>query len=274
MLQTVGALRKARNGEGFVLLAASVIDGMLRVFGADEISLNDRHAYAKRSITLELWPTQVAGEPLRQLWDMLAHSDAQWADRYSSAVMVTGDLFGDRQCYSTVTGTDGIEFSGLGHALVMPLPAPPEIARRLVFLRRLQFGEEDRSAAVLLQPHIADALRCQGRHAAARLLTGRQRELLRLVAAGHDNIAIARQLGLSPGTVRKHLENAFARLDVSTRTAAVAKVCPDATWLGPQRSSALKAVKPLPMSPKVVAQVRPADRRAVVPVTWPGIRRP
>ncbi len=235
MLQTVGALRKARNGEGFVLLAASVIDGMLRVFGADEISLNDRHAYAKRSITLELWPTQVAGEPLgascKQLWDMLAHPDAQWVDRYSSAVVVTGDLFGDRQCYSTVTGTDGIEFSGLGHALVMPLPAPAEIARRLVFLRRLQFGEEDRSAAALLQPHIADALRCQGRHAAGRLLTGRQRELLRLVAAGHDNIAIARQLGLSPGTVRKHLENAFARLDVSTRTAAVAKVFPDATWL-------------------------------------------
>jgi len=63
-------------------------------------------------------------------------------------------------------------------------------------------------------------------------LTRRELEVLRLVAAGHDNIAIARQLGLSPGTVRKHLENAFARLDVSTRTAAVAKVCPDATWLG------------------------------------------
>jgi DNA-binding NarL/FixJ family response regulator len=59
---------------------------------------------------------------------------------------------------------------------------------------------------------------------AARPLTGRQRELLRLVAGGHDNIAIARQLGLSPGTVRKHLENAFARLGVSSRTAAIAKL--------------------------------------------------
>lgn len=252
VLQTVGALREARDGEGFVLLAASVIDGMLRVFGADEISLNDRHAYTNHSITLELWPTQVAGEPrgasCGQLWDMLAHSDGQRAARYSSAVMVTGDLFSDHQCDSTIRRTDDIELSGLGHALAMPLPAPPEITRRLAFSRRCPFGEEDRSAAVLLQPHIAEALRCQGRHAAARLLTGRQRELLRLVAAGHDNIAIARQLGLSPGTVRKHLENTFARLDVSTRTAAVAKVCPDATWLGLQGSSALIAVKPLPMS--------------------------
>ena len=70
----------------------------------------------------------------------------------------------------------------------------------------------------------------QWRRAADRLLTGRQRELLRLVAAGHDNVSIACQLGLSPATVRKHLENAFARLEVSSRTEAVAKVCPDAAW--------------------------------------------
>ena len=114
----------------------------------------------------------------------------------------------------------------------MPLPAAPGIARRLMFFRRpgRSFSDADRDAAVLLQPHIADALRVQGRHAATRLLTGRQCELLRLVAAGHDNIAIACQLGLSPATVRKHLENAFARLEVSSRTAAVAKICPDATW--------------------------------------------
>ncbi|MGH3191012.1 MAG: response regulator transcription factor [Streptosporangiaceae bacterium] len=102
-----------------------------------------------------------------------------------------------------------------------------------MFLHRpgSSFGDDERSTAFLLQPHIADALRCQSRRAAARLLTGRQRELIGLVAAGHDNVAIARRLGLSPYKVRKHLENAFARLDVTSRTAAVAKVCPDATWI-------------------------------------------
>jgi DNA-binding NarL/FixJ family response regulator len=66
--------------------------------------------------------------------------------------------------------------------------------------------------------------------AAAKLLTTRQQELLRLVSAGHDNRAIARRLAISPKTVRKHLENAFARLALSSRTAAVAEVCPDLTW--------------------------------------------
>jgi DNA-binding NarL/FixJ family response regulator len=115
----------------------------------------------------------------------------------------------------------------------MPLPAPPGKTRRLVFLPQpgRTFDDEERNAAELLQPHIADALRLQSRIAVARLLTRRQRELLRLVAAGHDNIAIASLLGLSPATVRKHLENAFSRLGVSSRTEAVAKFYADGTWL-------------------------------------------
>jgi DNA-binding NarL/FixJ family response regulator len=51
------------------------------------------------------------------------------------------------------------------------------------------------------------------------------------VAAGHDNTAIARRLALSPGTVRNHLENVYARLGVTSRTAAVALVFPDTTWV-------------------------------------------
>jgi DNA-binding NarL/FixJ family response regulator len=38
---------------------------------------------------------------------------------------------------------------------------------------------------------------------------------------------IGRRLGLAEGTVRKHLENIFARLQVSSRTAAVIKAFPD-----------------------------------------------
>lgn len=37
------------------------------------------------------------------------------------------------------------------------------------------------------------------------------------------NAEVAEALWLSPATVRKHLENAFAKLGVRTRTAAVAR---------------------------------------------------
>jgi DNA-binding CsgD family transcriptional regulator len=53
-------------------------------------------------------------------------------------------------------------------------------------------------------------------------LTPREREILDLLAAGATNAQIAASLGISPATVRKHLEHAYEKLDVSTRTAAVA----------------------------------------------------
>ena len=56
-----------------------------------------------------------------------------------------------------------------------------------------------------------------------RPLTRREEEVLGWVARGKTNAQIAETLWLSPGTVRKHLENAFAKLEVHTRTAAVAR---------------------------------------------------
>jgi DNA-binding CsgD family transcriptional regulator len=54
------------------------------------------------------------------------------------------------------------------------------------------------------------------------LLTPREREVLAWVARGKTNAEIARLLWLAPSTVRKHLENLYAKLGVKTRTAAVA----------------------------------------------------
>jgi DNA-binding NarL/FixJ family response regulator len=55
-----------------------------------------------------------------------------------------------------------------------------------------------------------------------RGLTEREAEVLRLVAAGRTNRAIATELVLSEHTVARHLQNIFAKLDVSTRSAATA----------------------------------------------------
>ena len=63
--------------------------------------------------------------------------------------------------------------------------------------------------------------------AAIRLLTGRERDVLRLAASGQDNHRIAESLGLSTRTVERHLQNAYLKLGVtgkSARAAAVAAV--------------------------------------------------
>jgi len=53
-------------------------------------------------------------------------------------------------------------------------------------------------------------------------LTAREKEILRLVAAGKTNREIAATLFLSDHTVRRHLQNIFAKLDVPSRAAATA----------------------------------------------------
>jgi LuxR family maltose regulon positive regulatory protein len=54
-------------------------------------------------------------------------------------------------------------------------------------------------------------------------LTDRELELLSLVAKGHSNQEIAQALFLAIGTVKKHLNNIFGKLGVSSRTQAVAR---------------------------------------------------
>jgi len=51
-------------------------------------------------------------------------------------------------------------------------------------------------------------------------LTERETEVLRLIARGLNNTAIASKLHLSEGTVRNHVSAIFAKLDVSDRTQA------------------------------------------------------
>lgn len=52
-------------------------------------------------------------------------------------------------------------------------------------------------------------------------LTPREEQTLALLSMGHSNKAIAKEMGLSPDTVKDHLERVFAKLEVRDRLAAV-----------------------------------------------------
>ena len=83
---------------------------------------------------------------------------------------------------------------------------------RLFFFRGPgeDFSEHDRALLVLLRPHLHQAyLDAERRRHPVPQLTGRQWDLLRLLAAGHTNAQVARSLGISEGTVRTHLETIY-----------------------------------------------------------------
>lgn len=52
-------------------------------------------------------------------------------------------------------------------------------------------------------------------------LTDREREVLFLIAQGHNNSEIARRLVISPKTVRNHVSNIFSKLQVADRAQAI-----------------------------------------------------
>lgn len=90
-----------------------------------------------------------------------------------------------------------------------------------------EFTDDDRHLLGLLSGPLRHLYRhARHRHAEARVLTQREVSVLRLVAAGHTDSAIARRLTVSRRTVEKHLESIRAKFGVESRAAAVA------SWLG------------------------------------------
>ena len=168
-------------------------------------------------------------------WDCQHCSYAARTGDQRSVITVT-DFYSARQWHSTAMYTDRDRLLGLEHYLMACLPralprtAGPGRYVRLTFCRGPgpDFSERDRAVLTLLGPHLDQAyLDTQRRRHPVPRLTARQKDLLRLLAAGHTNAQIARRLGISEGTVRTHLENIYDRLSVSSRTAAVTRAFPD-----------------------------------------------
>ena len=82
-------------------------------------------------------------------------------------------------------------------------------------VRRVARGES------VLTPVVASRLMAHMRAPAEEQLSGRELEVLTLVAQGHSNQDIARQLHISAATVKTHLIHIYGKLGVSDRTAAV-----------------------------------------------------
>ncbi len=151
-------------------------------------------------------------------------------------VTAVSDFFPAWQWHETGAYREVYRPLGLEHQISLSLasgPATPgQPSRELrMFLFRCpgpDFSDRDRAVLRLLGPHLRQAYQdAEQRRRARPELTARQWDLLRLVAAGHTNIQIGRRLGISEGTVRKHLENIYGRLGVSSRTAAVTRAFPE-----------------------------------------------
>jgi DNA-binding CsgD family transcriptional regulator len=143
------------------------------------------------------------------------------------SVTTISDFYSLRQWRGT--GMHAEVLRDIKHRIMVCLSAPEGHERRLLLFRTTgsDFDERDRLLLRLLRPHLDELYQHRQRcRLEGSALSPRQREILTLVAKGMSNNEIAVELGLSITTVRTHLEHIFDRLDVSNRTAAVAKAFP------------------------------------------------
>ena len=159
----------------------------------------------------------------------------QLADRYESA-MLDGMVAHARGAVLLAEGDARASLASLRRAADVwrELEAPYEVARtrELVGLVCRALGDDDTATLELDAARKAfeqleaapDAARVEAHMAPARSsphgLTPRELDVLRLVASGRSNKQIASALVISEHTVARHVQNIFAKLDVSSRTAA------------------------------------------------------
>jgi len=224
----------AHDGPG-EFLPQSVLDCLVQLIGCDDATFQVMDAPRRHIEAQDTDPEFGAGADATEMLDLFW--SGFWDSLYCSYPNRTGDYtsvtrLSDFSTRAELSRTPiGAYFAraDVRHELMLPLPPDGEQDRRVMLFRSdgRDFTDRDSMLLHLLRPHvIALHLRQRRRAAGVPDLTARQMQVLRLVAAGCTNAQVARALGVSEATIRKHLENAFARLDVGTRTAAVAKVLP------------------------------------------------
>jgi DNA-binding CsgD family transcriptional regulator len=143
-----------------------------------------------------------------------------WADQAQGAVLIAG-------------GNPTAALAPLQAAAAayhrMQAPYDAACVELLLAQAHRQRGDEgeaethgDAAAALFARLGASAPPRAQAYPALPAGLTGREAEVLRLVAGGASNRDVGARLWISEATVRRHLANIFRKLGVSSRTAASA----------------------------------------------------
>ena len=239
-------LLEAVSDQGTTPFPAHVLAGMRQVAGCETVS------YREWSPQELLEQSLAADEPeaIMQVWPRYRHvrhgdplpggarngsplPDREWLGQ----ALTISDFVSDRQFRSTGLYAEMCKPLGVRAVMKVFLPTGGATGASFVFeTTRSRFTDSDRLALQRLIPYLVQLRRnAHARNsylalldstAAARTtlqrLTARERVVLARAAAGETNMVIAQALFISPGTVRKHLEHIFDKLEVRTRTEAAA----------------------------------------------------
>jgi DNA-binding CsgD family transcriptional regulator len=224
----LAVLREAGEVEGPIPFPEPVLDALRHLIPCDVVTYHERVGGHPALVT--------SGEPRGQMTcDIRAACRKYWhQDRLSPSggARKVSDVLSRRDFHRTELYQYVSRPVGIEDMMRLWLDLEPPGARLEFDRSHPTFTERDRDVLDVLVPHLRQFRRLAVARrnpspalaTASEALTPREREVLELVAEGRTNAEIAASLWISPGTVRRHLENIFEKLGVHTRTAAVAAV--------------------------------------------------
>jgi DNA-binding CsgD family transcriptional regulator len=199
---------EARSFTDLASYRAGVLPGLLRLVPADVAGYNEVDAERGTTVVISD-PVDAFFDGVEERFASVVHQHpvvarAQAGDR---AAYKISDFLTEREYHRLELYQDMYRHIDAEDQIAFALPGEHIVGLALNRGRR-SFSERDRE--------VLDSLRRLG-------LTARQAEVLRLVTAGEPDERIASELFITRLTVRKHLENIYAKLGVNSRTAAAAR---------------------------------------------------
>jgi DNA-binding CsgD family transcriptional regulator len=220
-------LREAGDVEGPIPFPVPVLEALRRLVPCDVVAYHE-HVDCR---DLVVFAGEPRGEVTRQVREATRSYRHQDVLSPVDGARLYSDFFSPREFHRLGLYQEVARPLGVEDMVRLWLDPRGAQGARLEFDRPdWRFRESDRAALDLLLPHLKqfrrNAIMRRGVLAVPSngvvQVSPREREILELIAEGWTNAEVARILWISPGTVRKHLQNAYEKLDVHTRTAAVA----------------------------------------------------
>ncbi len=233
--------------EGTAPFPAHVLGGLRRVARCEAVS------YREWSPQEQMESSLAADDPEEEIlrvwaaYPQVRHHDPLHGGAQDGGLLPDRERLGQALAISDFISDREFRCGGLYAEICKPLgvravmkvflPTGAAIGASFVFdTTRSRFADSDRLTLQRLVPHLVQLRRnalarnaypaLMDSTAAARTrlqrLTPRERVVLARAAAGETNTVIAQALFVSPGTVRKHLEHVYDKLEVRTRTEAAA----------------------------------------------------
>lgn len=221
----------AYSADGPEPFGERVADGLARLVPGEIVGYNERELVSHRVLTARETPFV---DPPPEVAEAVSTFCGEYPlsmlkRRSETRALKISDFTSSRELHRLDYYNHALRPLGIEHQMRFWLSAPPGVARYFYVSRRRadgDFTERDRNLLELLRPFL-DPLRerfdAHARETNGSDLTDREAEILGWVAHGKTNEEIGALLIVSPHTVRKHLEHAFKKLRVHTRTAAVAR---------------------------------------------------